>query len=341
MRALFPRQAGFFSDDGSRRSGFTIIELLTGMAIFAVVLVVLLSTISQTSSIWRRAKNEAGSFQSARFAFNLITRNLSQSTLNTYVDYDNPGQPTKYIRKSDLAFVITPPPLTNFGQGNAIFFQAKLGAARDLSRHGGMNGLLNAVGYYVTYDTYATTAGLPAFLVPHDRHRFRLMQYLQPTEDLKVSSVTNRGWYTDDLAANSTVVADDVILLLFWPRLAEKDDSTADGTKLTDAPNGDGTYSYDSRANASASSQPDTANQQPPLVQVTMVAIDKASADRLDDSPTPPTQIKSILNGLFTQAGKSEYQADLQKLEASLNAARIGYRIFNGTVALRESKWSK
>jgi uncharacterized protein (TIGR02599 family) len=136
-------------------------------------------------------------------------------------------------------------------------------------------------------------------------------------------------------------VADDVILLLFWPKLADKDDSTPDGTKLTDAPNGDGHYSYDSRANATANPQPDTANQQPPMVQVTMVAIDKASADRLADSATPPTEISSLLNGLFTQAGKSYYQADLQKLENGLNTARIGYRIFNGTVALRESKWSK
>jgi uncharacterized protein (TIGR02599 family) len=311
----------------AQNRAFTILELLVGAAIFVLLLALLLGVISQTGSLWQRARNDAESFQSARFAFNLITRTLSQATLMPYGDYDNPASPTRYLRKSDLHFVIAPPPGTNFGQGNSVFFQAKLGDSPEAT---GLGDLLNAVGYYVTY---GKNPKLPAFLTAFDRNRFRLMQYLQPSESLKVFETSDDSWFTNDLAVHSEVVADNIILLLFWPRLAESEDPT--GSNLTT------TYRYDSRANATANPQPITANQQPPLVQVTLVAIDENTADRLDDSSTPPAKITAALTGLFAQSDAATYADDLAKLETRLSQTGIPYRVFNSLVPLRESQWTK
>ncbi len=322
----------FATSRSCRAAAFTLVELLVGMAIFAVIITLLFSVISQTSSIWRSARNQIGSYQSARFAFDLITRTLSQATLNVYGDYDNPTTPTVYIRKSSLHFLIEGPQGNDFGQGNSIFFQAKLGKAG--SSYNGIESLLNAVGYYVTY---GKDPNLPSFLSASDRNRFRLMQYLEPSENLSVYATTDGSWFQKNLAANSTVIAENVVFLLLWPRLSSQEESS--GATLTDD------YRYDSRKNAGAVPQPVTANQQPPLVTVTLVAIDESAANRLPDSTEPPAEITTHLKGLFLQSAKpatpEAYAADLAELERRLNGARIAYRLFTSTVPIRESKWTK
>lgn len=214
-------------------TGFSLIEVLAAMAVLALLMVVLFSAVNQTGSLWQRAKNQAGAYQSGRFAFDQITSTLAQSTLNVSYGYDNPTKPTKYIRESDLHFVIDQPPIDDFGQGNAIFFQAPLGWA-DSNDAQGLPGLLNAVGYYITY---GKDPGLPLSLESFDRNRFRLMQFIVPSEKLKVyeaqekeSDADPKAWFLDDelLEKNSTVVAENVILLLFWPRLSVEEDPEGD-----------------------------------------------------------------------------------------------------------------
>ncbi|MDR1146470.1 MAG: Verru_Chthon cassette protein C [Verrucomicrobiales bacterium] len=330
---IFPHATMIFGRSGPRVRrvfpGFTLIELLVSMSVFLILLTLLLTVVSQTSSIWQNARNKIDSFRSARFAFDLINRRLSQATLNVYGDYDNPTSPTFYIRKSDLHFVIEPPPDNNFGQGNAIFFQARLGKSNQPG-HEGMDSLLNATGYYVTY---GMDANLPPFLAAMDRNRFRLMQYLEPSEDLAVYGTTDSEWFKRDLTANSTVIAENVIFVLFWPRLSMEEE--AGGLSLTDD------YTYDSRQDANSAAAPITAHQQPPLVAVTLVAIDKVSADRLPDAAAPPGIVTACFKQLFERAEPAAYAADLATLEERLNAARISYRIFTNTVPLRESKWTK
>ncbi len=310
-----------------RTSAFSLIELLVGMAIFALILTLLLAVIGQTSSTWRSARNQIDSFQSARFAFNLVTSTLSQATLNVYGDYDNPATPAAYIRNSNLHFLIEGPQGSDFGQGNSIFFQAKLGKAG--SAYDGMESLLNAVGYYVTY---GKDPNLPPFLSALDRNRFRLLQYLEPSENLTVYATTDGQWFKNNLSANSTVIAENIIFALFWPRLSEQEESS--GSTLT------ANFRYDSRLNATAVPQPVTANQPPPLVMVTLVAIDEEVANRLSNSASPPPEITSCLSGLFNQSTPEKYAQDLATLESRLNNARIGYRLFTSTVPIRESKWT-
>lgn len=329
---------GFFGR-GVSPAGFSLIEVLAAMAVLALLMVVLFSAVNQTGSLWQRAKNQAGAYQSGRFAFDQITSTLAQSTLNVSYGYDNPTNPTKYIRESDLHFVIDPPPIDDFGQGNAIFFQAPLGWA-DSNDAQGLPGLLNAVGYYITY---GKDPGLPLSLESFDRNRFRLMQFIDPSEKLKVyeaqekeSDADPKAWFlNDDLKKNSTVIAENVILLLFWPRLSVEEDP--DGAKLTKD------YLYDSRdeTKSKAENAEDTINQQPPMVQVTMVALDETSANRLGDDSTPPEVIESALQGLFTTSTVDDYTEDLETLEDRLNQAGIGHRVFTGTVTIRESRWTK
>ena len=117
------------------RAGFTILEVMVASAVFVLLLGLLMSTISQTSTVTRRATEKVSAFQGARSAFELLTSKLSQATMNSYWDYDSPTTPTKYIRKSELHFVVgpagqTPLPGTS-GTGQAVFFQAPGGASQN------------------------------------------------------------------------------------------------------------------------------------------------------------------------------------------------------------------
>lgn len=324
----------------SARRGFTMVEMLIAMAVFLILMAVLLSMIGQSGAILQRTQNEVGSYRAARFAFNLITRTLSQSRMNVYENYDSVTAPTTYLRKSDLHFVIDSPsnvtPSVTFNQGNAVFFQAPLGQTQSASSYGGLPGLLNSVGYYVTY---GKNPSLPFLLQGYDRNRFRLMQFLAPAENMTVY-VTNanpKAWFQTPLQATPpsyiNVIADNVILLLFWPRLSIDEDAA--GSELTS------NYLYDSAYNATLIPQPPTANQQPPLVQVTLVAIDETFAARLPNTAAPPSVITSALQGLFASSTQSTYTSDLNQLEKNLTQAHIGYQVFNSMVQLRETKWDK
>ena len=321
-----------------RARGFTLVELLVAMVVFTIMMTFLISTVSQASTIWQHSRNEIGSYQSVRFAFNLMTRTLAQSRMNVYQDYDDATTPTKYLRKSDLEFVIDDPQSTPlFNQGNSIFFQAPLGQTDSFGQTtdkpdlGGLPGTLNTVGYYVTY---GKDPNLPSFLTNYDRNRFRLIQMLVPTENMTVSTPPagstgiDHSWYTSHLPPAEkkyvNVVANNVILLLCWPRLSEQEDPTGDAlTQIQGS-----TYRYDSRLSNMQDPQPPTANQQPPLVQVTFVAVDDTWANRLPDSSTPPAQITDALQGLFTKSTVTDYTADLAKLESRLSSAHVGYRVF-------------
>ncbi len=109
------------------RRGFTLIEILVAIAVLSVLMVLVFSVIEDTSRIWRRSTAKIEAFQDARNAFQLITRTLSQATLNVYYDYFDSGgssmaayqrasnssalesfTPDRYGRQSELSFQIGP-----------------------------------------------------------------------------------------------------------------------------------------------------------------------------------------------------------------------------------------
>ncbi len=320
---------------------FTLVEMLVAMATFAILLVILFAIITQMANVMRQSTRQIDAFQSARIGFDVLTHSLGQATLNPYLDYDSSTSPTNYLRKSDLDFVIGPSGSANFygavsafpgtvQTGQAVFFQAPLDYVTNIGSDGGLESLLNTAGYYVSF---TTNSGIP----PHVKsasnpYRYRLMQMLVPTETNSIYQPggTNDDWFADPSFQNYIVsVADNVIALIIRPQ----DPSANPPADITTD------YSYDSSSNATLYPQPVTANQLPPLLQVTMVAIDEATAKRLDSGSTQPAAISSALNGKFQIS--ANFQTDLAQLEQQLTAAHIPYKVFSSNVPIRESKWTK
>jgi uncharacterized protein (TIGR02599 family) len=317
----------FFSKS---RAAFTILEVMVASAVFIMLLGLLLSTISQTSMVTHRATEKVSAFQGARSAFELITSKLSQATMNSYWDYDSPTTPTKYIRKSELHFVVGPagqaPLPGTSGSGQAVFFQVP-GGVTGSSTYNGMDNLLNAYGYYIQYQQ---ESGLPFQTSGSNTFRYRLMQSIVKTEDLQVYtdiSASGSTWISGD---NSAVVAENIVYMAIWPRKVASEDST--GSALTSS------FAYNSRLNSSDNPQPDTANQLPPTIQLTLVAIDETSAARFCTSSTAPPQISGAFNGLFTTSSLTQFDADLDTLTQRLTANGVNFRVFTTIVPMRESK---
>lgn len=309
-----------------RPVGFSLIELLVSTAIVAVLLVLMISVMMQASTVWRRSSSNVEAFQSARLAFDVITRNLSQATLNTYLEYDNPAAPTRYYRNSELACRIGPAGSDGLpgtaGTGQAVFFQAPLGYATNLASHGGLEGVLSACGYFVNYTTNSSVP--PHVAASGNPPRYRLMQVLVPTESNDVYKSSSGSAWISAHTNSAAPVADNVIALVVRPQ--------DPGATLPDVTPD---YAYDTRLNAAADPQPDSAHQLPPVVQVTMVAVDEAAAAR----PQSASAIAAALSGKFGVT--ASYQSDLDDLGSKLTEARIPYRIFSSAVPIRESKWTK
>ncbi len=147
------------------------------------------------------------------------------------------------------------------------------------------------------------------------------------------------------------VRSENIIALIILPKLAEKDrvkpgTQTADPTQLELAP----AYEFDSwrvltgkTVTENNRSLDNTArdNLLPPIVQVTMVAVDEKTMARF--GPTA-TNIPTWTQGLFTKAKVvSDYMTDMQTLEQRLldDPYKPNYRIFTADIVLRGSKWSR
>jgi uncharacterized protein (TIGR02599 family) len=99
---------------------------------------------------------------------------------------------------------------------------------------------------------------------------------------------------------------------------------------------------------------PKQLHQLPPILQVTMVAIDEASAQKLEDYSDQP---QDFMSGIFQKVGKySDFLSDLgdpakpgndsliyrlSNPDHQLPTPRMNYRVFTTDVVLRGSKWSK
>lgn len=167
-----------------------MVEMLISMAALLLIMVVLFQAISSTSSVWTRSVGKVQAFQAARSAFESMTRNLAQATLQGYYGYaDSDGlpvplvnpsftsanaavtanlasarlkSPTKYLRQSELHFVCEPASVALAATGlpdtaipgSAVFFQAPIGYS-NASSYSTRPSLLNTCGYFVQFTTDA------------------------------------------------------------------------------------------------------------------------------------------------------------------------------------------
>lgn len=354
---------------------FTLVEIMVSLAVLTILLLISAQVIGQVQSTWSASNARVSQFREARTAFDILTRNLSQATLNTYIDYDTnyiatagssaASTPTSYVRNSDLQFICGPASslVTGGGgadvlPGHAVFFQAPLGVTNSPSLVG-LDRLLCARGYFVQYST--DESWIPAFIPPgNSSFRYRLMEYSPPAENNLIypagaSGTVTKTWFAgagvssgnSSGAAQIPVtrpVADNIVALIISPRREMKSTEQA-GTADTQA-NGvtevAPKYSYDSTlVNLPTSDSPQgTQNLLPPLIRVVLVAIDERSAKQLDQlsggASSPP---------LGNDVGESlsnafELESELADLVSKLQQRKLNYRVFSATVQLRGAKWS-
>jgi uncharacterized protein (TIGR02599 family) len=188
-------------------------------------------------------------------------------------------------------------------------------------------------------------------------------------------------WFTDPLRVDSTeplrrvrVLAENVLALVILPRLTPADErarqeliatgnaSIVDKQHVLLTPD----FQYHSKQLTNytgATYDPskidpelNPKNQLPPVVQIAMIAIDEASAQRLET--LNPGQTDLGLPDLFTStsgAGGKMFTdstkltssstppvvGDLEQLEQKLVQKKLSYRIFSSNVALKGAKWSR
>lgn len=336
----------------TRRPGFTLVELLVSMAVVSILMLIFATLTDRTANVWRSTRGKVSQFQQARDAFETITRNLSQATLNTYLDYyDKSGarrdpsntasfEPDRYGRYSELRFrsgqaatLLQQPPAQT--PGHAIFFYAPLGES-GVAANSALNHLLNLTGYYINY---GEDTERPAFLPSAPTYGFRLFEFKQRTETLKPLGGPER--WPPDVATHpdAHIIARNIVAISFLPKLpgqgpAGDPSVDKDGNAL--APN----YEYDSltAGQSGVRKELNSLHQLPPIVEVTMVAIDDASAERIGRDSTPPD---FGLADLFQSADPAVRKADLETLLKTLRDQRLNARVFSTEVSLKGSKWSR
>lgn len=333
-------------------------ELLVSMAVLSIIMMVSVNVIFQTQQAWTQGSARTEQFREARVAFEAITKSLSQAVLNTYntYRYESGGltptnaqdAPKQYVRQSELQFVSGQAKdllaeTTGVAPGHAVFFQAPLGVVES-DGYEGMRQLLCGRGYFVMY---GSDDGWRPGHVTEVRRRFRLMEYRPSAESNSVydDSQAPSAWFQD--AATKVVTtsetssapaftrpaAENIVTMIISPRLAGNEQNL--GVKPTSiAPN----YEYDSTKEEQATAANPQGNQHllPPVVMVTLAAIDEASAQRLEakyGGSVPPL----VANNEFTDT--SRYDDDLKALEQRLIDEKLTYRIFTSAVALRNAKW--
>jgi uncharacterized protein (TIGR02599 family) len=353
--------------------GFTLVELLVGMSVLVLMFGLLMNATNQVVRTVSRTTANVEQFRGAREAFERITTRLSQATLNNYWDYTydktkNPPVPTGYQRRSELRFVsgrpadIIPTASPSKKLGHCVFFNAPLGSAES-NEYRGLENVLNVSGFFVEYSQ--DTDYRPKFIGPEvpPKWRWKLMEYVPSSERFSVYRKTSgtafqadtymgKDWIVDTRRGDNQQarsfqqlvrpVVDNVVALILVPRLSRIEEEKLQLGNKDESPLAKD-YVYDSTVKR-ADPRLNSRNQLPPVMQVTMVAIDERSAELLN--LTEPTW------DLFNVSTKFKQTADLSRdllreggatdsLEQQLIDRKVAYRIFTTNVQIRGAKWSR
>ena len=317
-------------------------ELLVAMAILSLLMVMLAQVTGSATGLWRKSASQGQRFREARRGMETIQRMLSQATLNTYSDYmgtnglprtagDTTFTPASYGRMSELRFICGASAslgVPNTSVTQAVFFQAPAGDVESAALRP-LNSLLNTYGFYIQYGEDPLQ---PDIVSTPKRSRFRLMQLIEPSEKLAIyakvaaagtagTAYNGKDWYTDALntPADNHVLAENIVALIFRVR------DPADPAAVY--------YSYDSSPATGVAIQK---HQLPPVIDVTLVAVDEQSFNRIQGSSTTAPDLG--LASLFQSP--ASYADDLAALEATLVSKGYEYRVFTTSVSIEGAKWS-
>ncbi len=344
-------------------SAFSLIEMMVAMGILSVLMLMLTVLLDQVQQSWRFAETRISQFREARVAFDLIAKNIGQASLNTYWDLklDEEGQVDGYFRTSELHFIsidraatALPATATQEPVGQAVFFQAPLGFS---TRYRNLNNLFNGRGYFVAFGS--DDRFKPSFVDSPPRYRYRLMEFRPPAEANQVfqdgQDEREAGepqvfdqWYKQTLSVGDgkfedhlNPLAENIVALIVSPRDELEDPNSSRGETYSEiAPN----YRYNSNDQEQGGSGGDSfsaySQQVPPLVRLTLVAIDETTAVRHENGSGKPQVIENALQGLFAQT--ENYDKDVETLSERLHAegSNVNHKVFSSLVLLRSAKWS-
>jgi len=332
-------QPRFEKYDGVHYAAFTLLEVLVASAVFALLLVITAGIIGATQNVWTRASSQIEQFRKTRQASEIVARRLSQATLNPYWQVVQTGATTKrFERTSELRFLSAPASDTGIGAGpgSALFFQSPTGFFSTTTSELGKS--LNTWGYFIEYgsDRDYRPPILNGSSVP-ERNRFRLIEFLDPSDDLEVFRHTSgnltyndREWFQTPLgkAGRRRVLAENVVAMVALPKVSSLEDPT--GFAL--APG----MTYDSTVRR-ADPLLNPRNQLPPTVDLAFVVIDDRSANRLEWGSSPPNL---GIDPFTLFKDPLQMEDHLSELEGKLKEKGLNARIFRSTVPIISSKWS-
>jgi len=134
-------------------------------------------------------------------------------------------------------------------------------------------------------------------------------------------------------------IAENILALVISPRLARVGRNDADTYKIAQNYSFDSTVAGDVGTSDQDFGPQGTQHLLPPLLQVTMVALDSRGGERISFDAQLQTQVVQMVTSRFSSAAR--YTADLQALESDLVQKRLAYRVFTSAIPLRQSRWSK
>jgi uncharacterized protein (TIGR02599 family) len=349
-----------------KRAGFTLAEVLVAAALVALLTALLLRLTSQSSAALDFAQSNAEEYRAAQRAFEVVSRRLGAATLQSYrgrVDGDGKNDPRGWQRMSELRFVSGPMQAggrsldtvdeesgeyLSMRPSHGVFFQSTEGDPRhelDPARVG-LEQLVNTWGYFV--EVAGDRLPPPNFLAdraPPERVRPRLMEVREPAAALRLYSLTSGApgyagfdWFRPLLArdASARPIATNIAMLLVLPKLTAAESARVAPNAEVEKKDALLAPEFFYNSGEEGASIVSTHHRLPPLIEITMLALDEAGAARLynggDRDPL-------LLREAFRDARKlrAELHTGSDSLERQLNDQRIRHRIFTTTLALRSA----
>lgn len=396
-------------------AAFTLVELMVSMTILVILMLVISNFIGLVQRTWVRTNTTVSQFREARIAFDIMTRNISQATLNSYwqtkrVELGKSLTQTIYTsagftRTSELQFVSGPTAGNSSGAlfasasnstypGHGVFFQAPLGItslvatteSAEIANTQNMVNLLCGRGYFVAWGddeafrpSWLTQKGVPS------RFRLRLMEFSPTAEKNRIYDASlrplinpdtglpntnfSKKWFLE--AANSKgdntsaisqtsssntenessraftrPVAENILALIISPQMPSVGQAAIKPYRI--APE----YSYDSLLIQSPGAQVTGDDQSgfgpqgtqhvlPPVLNVTMVALDARGGERLSNEAEKALREKMISKVTTRFTSVAKYDEDLIALKKDLQEARLAYRVFTTSIPLTAARWSR
>lgn len=164
---------------GVRLRGFTILELLVAMAVFAILVVMLMGMVDSGTKLWRENENRVDAFREARATLTVMERDLRNAIQTTNADY---------VLINDTAFPkLGSDALKDATNAGAIFF---LSAQPTSAQDSGNKSDVCQVGYFLAFANNS--------LVPSGQKTMNLYRYFRSSD----------ATYTNLVAGGSTLFAD-------------------------------------------------------------------------------------------------------------------------------------